>query len=47
MMSPGKVFDLTNMILTQTSSADYEHFCKLDVLGLNDASKGGQGSVYE
>ena len=33
-MSPGSESDLTNMFLTQTSAADYEALCRLDVLGL-------------
>lgn len=46
-MSPGSESDLTNMFLTQTSSADYEALCKLDVLGLQDHPAGDQDIVYE
>lgn len=34
------------MFLTQTSSADYERLCKLDVLGLEDRAIGDQEGVY-
>ena len=33
--------DFTNMFLTQTSAADYEALCRLDVLGLKDYPVGG------
>ena len=39
-MSPGSESDLTNMFLTQTSAADYEALCRLDVLGLQEQSVG-------
>ena len=45
--SPGHELDTTNMLLTQTSSADYEELCTLDVLGLEDSPTGDQGVVYE
>ena len=45
-MSPGQEVDLSNMFLTQTSVADYEDLCRLDVLGLEDTSTGDQGAVY-
>ena len=45
--SPGHELDTTNMLLTQTSSADYEELCRLDVLGLEDSPTGDQGVVYE
>ena len=35
-MSPGREFDRTKMFLTQTTRADYEDLCRLDVLGLKD-----------
>ena len=47
MMSPGKEIDLGNVLLTQTSSVDYENLCRLDVLGLKDTSPGSQENVYE
>ena len=46
-MSPGSESDLTNMFLTQTSAADYEAFCRLDVLGLQDHLVGDQDLVFE
>ena len=45
-MSPGQEVDLSNMFLTQTSVADYEDLCRLDVLGLEDTPTGDQGAVY-
>ena len=45
--SPGKEVDTTSMLLTQTSSVDYEELCKLDVLGLADSPAGDQGVVYD
>jgi hypothetical protein len=36
MMSPGKEFDHSKMLLTQSSQSDYEDLCRLDVLGLED-----------
>ena len=35
-MSSGAEVDIENMFLTQTSVADYEELCRLDVLGLED-----------
>ena len=46
-MSPGSESDLTNMFLTQTSVADYEALCRLDVLGLQDHPVGDQDLVFE
>ena len=46
-MSPGKEVDLANMLLTQTSVADYEDLCRLDVLGLEDHRTGDQRNVYK
>ena len=45
-MSPGKEVDLSTMFFTQTSSADYERLCRLEVLGLADSSVGDQNQVY-
>ena len=45
--SPGKEIDTTSMLLTQTSRADYEELCKLDVLGLADMPSGDQGVVCD
>jgi transposase InsO family protein len=47
MMSPGVEFDKTTMLLTQTSQADFEKLCRLDVLGLADTSEHDQSTVYE
>ena len=46
-MSPGKEADLTKMLLTQTTSSDYENLCRLDVLGLKDHPAGDQDNVYQ
>ena len=35
------------MLLTQTSNADHEELCRLDVLGLEDSPTGDQGVVSE
>ncbi len=47
MMRPGVEFDKTTMLLTQTSRADFEKLCRLDVLGLADTSEHDQSTVYE
>ena len=46
-MSPGTEFDEARMMLTQTSHADYEALCRLDVLGLEDKSEHDQFEVYD
>ena len=46
MMSPGKEFDHSKMLLTQTSQADYEDLCRLDVLGLEDTPEHDQYAVH-
>jgi hypothetical protein len=46
-MSPGEEIDVNEMFLTQTSSADYESLCRLDVLGLQDSPTGDQGEIYK
>ena len=46
-MSPGSESDLTNMFLTQTSAADYEALCRLDVFGLQDHPVGDEDLVFE
>ena len=46
MMSPGKDIDLGNVLLTQTSSVDYENLCRLDVLGFKDTPPVSQKNVY-
>lgn len=45
-MSPGSEPDLSKMLLTQTSQADHESLCRLDVLGLQDPAVGDQEEVY-
>ena len=45
-ISPGKEVDLSPMFLTQTSTADYDNLCRLDVLGLADCATGDQEEVY-
>ena len=45
-LSPGEEVDTDNMLLTQTSHADYEQLCRLDVLGLADKAKEDQSEVY-
>ena len=46
MMSPGKEIDLRNVLLTQTSSVDYEKLCRLDVLGFKDTPPVSQKNFY-
>ena len=45
-MSPGSEPDLSKMLLTQTSQADHESLCRLDVLGLQNPAVGDQEEVY-
>ena len=45
-ISPGKEVDLTAMLMTQTSSLDYETLCRLDVLGIADSASGDEDEVY-
>ena len=37
-MSPGTAFDRNTMLYLQTSQSDYEELCRMDELGLADAS---------
>jgi hypothetical protein len=47
-MSPGKEsVDVSSMLLAQTSQADYEELCQLDVLGLEDRPTNSQSVVYD
>ena len=46
-MSSGAEVDLQNMFLTQTSVADYEELCRLDVLELEDMPIGDQRVVHQ
>ena len=45
-MCPGQEFDCDVMLLTQTSQADYEQLCRLDVLGLEDLAENDQQTLY-
>ncbi|XP_078368252.1 uncharacterized protein LOC144652094 [Oculina patagonica] len=45
-MSPGHEHEASNTFLTQTTSVDFEQLCRLDVLGLADASANDQDVVY-
>lgn len=44
-MSPGKERD-GPILLTQSSTLDYEQLCSLDVLGLADRNENDQKTVY-
>ena len=46
MMSPRVESDSNKMLLTQTSTGDYENLCRLDVLGLEDLPENDQDIVY-
>ena len=47
-MSPGKeCFNVTNMLLAQTSRIEYEELCRQDVLGLEDKVANDQSGVYD
>ena len=47
LMSPGvESSDLNTMLYTQMSVTDYEHLCRLDVLGLEDSTPGDQEVVH-
>ena len=45
-MSHGRETDSSKMLLTQTSTVDYEELCRLDVLGLEDTAEYDQNTVY-
>ena len=45
-MSPGKETDSSKMLLTQTSTVDYEELCRLDTLGLEDTAEYDQNTLY-
>ncbi len=47
LMYPGKEFNLSEILQTQTSTADYEGLCRLDVLGLENSPTGDQTSIYD
>jgi hypothetical protein len=47
-MSPGKKsVDVSRMLLAQTSQADYEELCRLDVLGLEDRPTNIPSVIYD
>ena len=47
-MPPGKeCFNVTNMLLAQTSRIEYEELCRQDVLGLEDKVANDQSGVYD
>lgn len=47
-MSPGKeCFNVTNMLLAQTSRTEYEELCLQYVLGLEDKVANDQSGVYD
>ena len=46
-LSPGVEFDQKKMMLTQTSQADFDELCRLDVLGLAYRAENDQLPVYE
>ena len=46
-MSSGAEVDIENLFLTQTSVADYEELCRLDVLGFEDTPIGDQRVVHQ
>ena len=45
-MSPGNESDHSKMFLTQTSQADYEDLCRLDVLGIDDKPEHDQYAIH-
>ena len=45
-MSPGAKFDKGTMLFTQTSHADFEDLCHMDILGLADTPE-NQDTVYK
>ena len=47
LMSPGQEEAFNPLLLTQSTSTDYEQLCALDVLGLEDAPENDQGVVYQ
>ena len=46
LLSPGKEVDTNSLLFAQTSHADYEELCRLDVLGLADTPERDQLEVY-
>ena len=46
LMGPGYEFESNVMLMTQTSHAEYEELCRLDVLGLEDTPQHDQSMVF-
>ncbi|XP_028414393.1 uncharacterized protein LOC114537543 [Dendronephthya gigantea] len=46
LMGPGYEFESNVMLMTQTSHAEYEELCRLDILGLEDTSQHDQSVVF-
>ena len=46
-MAAGEEADLSSVYFTNSSAANYEHLCSLDVLGLQDQPDEIQQSVYQ
>ena len=46
LMGPGYEFESNVMLMTQTSHAEYEELCSLDVLGLEDTPQHDQSVVF-
>ena len=46
LIANGKHVDYTGLLVNQTSQADFEDLCRLDVLGLRDRPENDQGEVY-
>ena len=46
-MSPGREVDTAPLLLTSSTSVDFDQLCSLDVLGLADSSVGDQLEVYQ
>ena len=45
-MTPGNEIDLNNLMLSRTSTDDYEKLCNLDVLGVQDIPKTHEDMVH-
>ena len=46
-ISPDQENTVTNMLYPKTTVRDYENFCSLDVLGIEENRKKGNSVVYE
>ena len=46
-MSPGREVDTAPLLLTSSTSVDFDQLCSLDVLGLADSPAGDQLEVYQ